>query len=230
MRNRLSRNVPKAFALDVVFLSQLCRALQVPPSELKIRVVCADGSMLFVPSLRDLEDLPNPLSRKIETINLDMRGSDGVELEIEFGQSDIFPITYTINGEDEQVVIAHSILETHVEPIYRRWSSISAGPSSAVITPLLMFATFVLVLSTVFGTFKTTHPTLASALGGTMVIVALLSVSVDLIRKYMFPRASFLIGDGRTRYQRSEKLRTTFGLGAIAVAISTGLLVAYISK
>ena len=229
MRNRLSRNIPKAFVLDVPSIQRLCRALGISDSDIRMRLTCADGSNLVALTFEEIADLPNPLSRAIEQIGFKTTDNVHPSIEISFGITEVFPISYTITGDDSEVIVANSILQAHLEPLYRRWSFLSAGVSSAMVVPTLFVLCALMLFLLFFGTLKPGHPRLAGALSFAAPILSLTAASMDLVRKHIFPRASFLIGDGLVRYRSSEVLRNSLGIGA-AVSLLVGLLANYLSR
>lgn len=195
-----------------------------------INAECADRMTVTFPTTEELMAFSNPAHRGIKDIRISAIGTGEVRsayVSLDSNWS-TRPISIRASGSEAHVIKLERDLRDHLSTLRPWYSSIAALPTwlDATLFVAIMMGLILTVVG-VIGLIRQEPPTppgFASVLFVLVAFCVLLSV-----RSRLFPRGAFLIGHGRTRQQRLEKLHSFIGFGVIATII-LGVITDYISQ
>lgn len=229
MLNRKQKEITKAFAVTPTALRAMLDAVVTADDDVSILVKCRDGSELRPESLEEILRLPNPSSRAIERMSLRVNRGMTLNIEIDFMNDHMTPISYAVSGQDLEVLQVSQTLDDHLEPMIQRYSLMCVFPSNLylVMTALLCGS---LLLGVALGRIFAKGPTVASnVMLATSIGLVTLSAIYGTIRRNIFPVGSFRIGDGEERFQRSVSARKQLG-PALILALIMGIIASVVAN
>jgi len=112
---RIRKNQP--FVVTPERLSLLVNSLPRGETKPKITVSCVDGTTMYPGSLDELFSYPNPKTREITAIEVQGPHESSLWRTIDLSSESVFPVTYSVGGEDRSVVSVVDLMERHLEPM-----------------------------------------------------------------------------------------------------------------
>lgn len=189
-------------------LARLANALPVDKDRLKFKMVCSDGTTLYPAGIDELLSFPNPKSREISKIEISTPYSDKSRCEIGFSNDPLWPVTYTVSGEDSYVVSTSDIIEQHIESMIssgqhrisnsfflHEFAGPALGGGATVITGIGLLSCLIIFVQHKHFYFNSS--VIVSGCESGLVFffgLVLLAVAIKLDRliRYFFPNVSFL--------------------------------------
>ncbi|EGR0468965.1 hypothetical protein FG064_18465 [Vibrio cholerae] len=221
-----------AFVLHENDLRKLWQKLEAYGCSVTATVKFSDKVERKVSNIENLLGFENSKKRSIQSIKFQSRSEDGHNwTSIEFDSSIYRTITVSSSGDDELVTKVSDELTEFTSGIKPWYSSVSR-----LDVFWLIFVPFVLVFmfadmmhasssEDVALTFRQS----ATAIGVIAAILLGLYLSHKILgtwKNYLFPIASFAIGQGAKRYKNQDQLRFTVVIGFI-VSIAASLFVGF---
>lgn len=221
------------FWLERCAIDRLMTAMQRRGLVGAMHIRCSDHSRIEIESLTELYDFPNASSRQITDIEITGTG-EALHLNLTFSVE--YPrdtlIRGSIRGDDRDVVALSRDLDEFLEsvrPGYSRYflfsptvgNLLSWAILAAVICGLVGSDTAGLRLSTFLLGSEAQAAQFSRLTVGAAIVLTLVSVSYDQIRKLFFPVAVFAIGAGKARAERTARIRTlAFGTVLFGLTLS----------
>ncbi len=206
MLTRKERVFDKSFVIKPNQLEALVEALCFNPNTVRIQVKCRDGSTLHPESTSELLALPNPASRAILKIRITGETTSGTKVELEMDDSEFHPLGYELSGLDADVVRVSRVIEDRYEPLMQGVSWLTVG-KHASLSSLFTFLFGSALIGSQFDSRLGHHGLIRVMMIVTGAFLIVFGFFDDRLKRALFPIASFCIGDGRERFERSLSRR-----------------------
>jgi len=217
-----------AFVLGEQSLRQILTIMSSVSEDIGYILECSDRSTITCSSLDEVLGFQNSKRRRIRGLILHTPYDQPTYVQVRFREDvSLDPIECTVRGNDETVLILSSRLDDSISSL-TQWYGVLAFYSTAW---LLLLTTGLLLLGLIgIGAFG--HPDHATnerieglRLGGVILATVFLTFGVTWVQNALFPRSVFLIGDGRSRYNRIVFFRRSlilpFLIGLIVWRVTT---------
>lgn len=199
-------------------LIELESILKQVSADIEYSVSCVDGTSFNFTDLNELINYPNRKEKQYKEISISNRYNSPIRIFLTLSNNQYTTITYRVNGDEREVDYYAGKIEEFIMSL-KQWYSFIATPSiftHVLISMVISFLAILLLYSVGIISLKS-----AGAIAGISVFVS--SFIYEKFRLYLFPAASFELGDGIDRVKFKKTVRNTV-LGGILLTA----LVAYI--
>ncbi|BFT73131.1 hypothetical protein [Paenibacillus sp. P36] len=180
-------------------------------------VDCIDGTSIVFTSLDDLLKFPNRKEKQYKRIEVSTPYLTD-RISITFSNYDFRSISYRVSGDERNVDFYSGQVESFLMSLRPWYSFIGAGNFiSSMIGFFLLFMclTYILVLLNIYKSIDT---------WGIIIISIIVYSLYEKMKGFLFPVASFELGDGIERVKMKGSIRNLI-LGSIGLAGVLGFLV-----
>ena len=225
-----SEELSQAFIVGPDELKKLIELLQKRIGEVTIRVDCIDKIERKFSTVKELIDYENPKSKRIRRIHLSARSDNySKSATIVFRGSFFMGVSINVNGREDVVSrLKEDILD--IVTGMRPWYDIVYNSKVSITISFIFGMISMLWILSALG-YKIGEIGLINFLRDVMPIQLIASIMFVvvwwfLLKKpygYLFPQASFLIGQGKSRFKTLEKVRWGVVI-AFFVSFAAGLV------
>lgn len=235
VKAHFSVGLPQAFVIGEGEVVKLAGLLSARIGVLEIRVDCADGASLIFKNAKELNAFENPRERTIKRIVFSAQSEDfGRRATIDLSGLPWGSIRLEFVGPDDALSRLRSeVIECigGMRPWYDFLHRINFVYISAFVYCLIWLAALVIVSYKGVSTSNAGIPSSTESARGqlsvlsTVAILFALGFGMNRFRDSLFPRAIFLIGQGKSRFQLLDRIQWVIIMGFI-VSLAAGIVVA----
>ena len=222
--------ITQPFVLTPEELKKLCDSIERAAKISSINAECSDELEREFKSLTELLEYENPPSKAIETLRIYAYSSD-TTVWVRFYKELWHNVSFTVQGPEEKVVPIIESIDSRLSAI-RPWYAVLAlsdyrGILLEGFCALILYLAIQRVVLTSAGLAHTPFPSylFMTLFGiGVFILSLLINRLVTKLRKNYFTAGVFAIGQGMTRHQNNETIRTTVFFGFL-INIVAGLAI-----
>lgn len=218
METSKTREKKVAYLLNEKKLKELQNILNPLSEDLVYEVSCIEGTTIKFTSLDEFLRYPNRKTKQYKRIEIRTPYSITETVSIIFSNNPYQSITYRVSGEEDKVDSYSVKIEDFLVSLKRWYSMLSTNAFVSISMGSIFLVVLMNSMLSTFHSLRSINPFIAAVFAIPCFYI------YDKTRLFLFPVASFELGDGVERVRLKDNIRNTVLVGVFLAAI-VGFLV-----